>query len=460
MMRFIYRRSLRVVLLLLFVQAAGSAALAAERNPVVIIPGVTGSELVNPKAKKELVWPSISRSKTDDIRLPITEHPLESRDGLVAGDVIRSLKIGVFPRIDIYQGLIDALTDRGGYHEENWEAPTGAGGEAAIYVFPYDWRLDNVHNARLLVRKLEALKAVLKKPELKFDVIAHSMGGLITRYAAMYGDADLPAAGRKPTPTWAGEKLFGKIVLLGTPNEGSPITLAGFVRGESFGPVDVNLPFVRNVSRFDIFAIPAAYELLPAPGTFRLFDADLNEIEVDLYDPRVWKEYGWDPIEDPKFRSEFSPAERKAAPVFFAKMLARAKLFHEALAARSNAKVTAEFDLVGSECRATVDAAVVSRNGKSGGWTTLFNVDEIRKANGKALGADELRAAIYTPGDGVVTAISFQAKGELSTEPASTKFVCESHSRLPGNAEIQDHIIDVLRGVTLEKRGETDGKGR
>ncbi|MBK7933526.1 MAG: hypothetical protein IPK01_08495 [Acidobacteria bacterium] len=54
-----------------------------------------------------------------------------------------------------------------GYHEEFWDTPTAKGGEKSIYVFPYDWRLDNVENARLLIRKIVDLKAKIKQPELE-----------------------------------------------------------------------------------------------------------------------------------------------------------------------------------------------------------------------------------------------------------------------------------------------------
>ena len=47
------------------------------------------------------------------------------------------------------------------------------------------------------------------------------MGGLIARYAAMYGDADLPADDVSLKPTWAGAADINKIIMLGVPNEGS-----------------------------------------------------------------------------------------------------------------------------------------------------------------------------------------------------------------------------------------------
>jgi alpha-beta hydrolase superfamily lysophospholipase len=36
----------------------------------------------------------------------------------------------------------------------------------------------------LLINRIDELKSKLKRPDLKFNIIAHSMGGLIARYAA------------------------------------------------------------------------------------------------------------------------------------------------------------------------------------------------------------------------------------------------------------------------------------
>src|SRR6266404_6427615 len=194
-------------------------------DPVIIIPGLTGSELVNKKTG-ETVWFKMSKSKTDDLRLPLSIDFTRSHDDLVPGDILRGVKIGILPKYDVYAGFIAALVARDGYHEESWELPSAKGAEKAIYVYAYDWRLDNVENARLLIRQIDGLKRRLKNPNLKFNVIAHSMGGIIIRYAAMYGDADLPLGSRKPVPTWAGAKFFDKIILMGTPNEGSALSLS------------------------------------------------------------------------------------------------------------------------------------------------------------------------------------------------------------------------------------------
>jgi hypothetical protein len=179
------------------------------KTPIIIVPGLTGSELVN-KNNGDVVWFQKSRAKDDDIRLPISPVLARNRDNLVAGDIIRNVRFLKFlPEVEIYDKLIDSLEKRGGYKEGKWNAPSKDGYQDTFYVFAYDWRLDNVENARLLMRKVNALKTKLRKPNLKFNVVAHSMGGLITRYAAMYGDRDLPRG--KASPTWAGAKNFNRV---------------------------------------------------------------------------------------------------------------------------------------------------------------------------------------------------------------------------------------------------------
>lgn len=420
------------------------------KNPVILIPGVTGSELVN-DATGEIVWLKAQRSKFDDIRLPITADPLKARDGLRSGDILRSVKIGIFPRIDVYAGLIDALKVRGGYHEESWDDPTVKGGENAIYVFAYDWRLDNVETARQLVRKIEQLKRKLKKPGLRFDVIAHSMGGLIARYASMYGDVDLPPSGRIPRPTWAGAKNFDRVVLLGTPSEGSALALNALINGFSLGPITFNLPFVQNISKFDVFTTPTAYELLPAPGTFHAVDENFEPLDIDIYDPKQWDKYGWNAINDLKFAEQFRIAEQRSAKSFFESMLVRAKRLHEALAVPLDRVRGPVFELVGGDCRDTLDTVIVYRDTRRNVWRTMFKAETYFRAGGEKVTAEEARSVMFLPGDGVVTRRSFTAETQSGgadansiLKPNTVKFICSDHNRQGTSIEIQDHLISIL----------------
>ena len=384
-----------------------AAILGQEKLPVIIVPGLTGSELINSRTN-EVVWFKAPRSKVDDLRLPITANVLKSQDSLVRGDILRSIKIGIFPRIDVYGGLIEALIAKGGYHEESWASPTTDGDKASIYVFPYDWRKDNVENARLLIREITALKLKLKRPDLKFNVIAHSMGGIITRYAAMYGDVDLPAGNRKPQPTWAGAKNFEKVVLLGTPSEGSALALRSLVDGFAIGGININLPFVQNLTKFDLFTIPSAYQLLPAPGTFRVTDENFEPINVDLYNPKEWSRYGWNAINDKRFPKEFKLAERRLAAQFFASALTRAKRLHEALAAGFNATAPALFNIVGADCNDSLDLVVLRRDRRTDNWITMFKPASFSKSSGDKVTSDELKKLMLTNGDGVVTKRSLE----------------------------------------------------
>lgn len=437
-------RAVFVLLLLSFVSFA-----QADGTPVIIIPGVTGSELVNEKTG-EVVWLKASRSKVDDIRLPVSTNPAKRSDDLVPGDILRSVKIGIFPRVDIYGGLIDSFKNQSGYREEYWDSPSERGGEKAIYVFPYDWRLDNVENARKLIEKVEELKKKLKKPDLKFNIIGHSMGGLIARYAAMYGDVDLPAAGRKATPTWAGAKHFNKIILLGTPNEGSAYAISSLTNGYAVGGIQFNLPFVQNISEYDVFTIPSSYQLLPAPGTLQIVDENFEPIDIDIYDAKIWSKYDWNPIDRKKFADEFTVAERRAAPAFFAAMLSRAKRFHEALAVKSVPKGV-QFELVGSECKETLDTIVVYRDAKSNEYKTLFKASGFTKIGGTKVTSEELKPIMYAPGDGTVSQRSFemrsQARSSGSTLKAGpVKIACEDHQKLGANVELQQYLNELLSG--------------
>lgn len=424
------------------------AAFAQGKNPVILIPGLSGSELRH-KVTNERIWFRTFKSKSEDLRLPINVDLSKNYDDLVPGDILREVKLGVFPSIDVYGGFIRAMEIRGGYHEEKWDSPSEDGFEDSLYVFAYDWRLDCVENARLLVRKVEALKVKLKKPDLKFDIVAHSMGGLISRYAAMYGDAELPIASAKPT--WAGSKLFERIVLLGTPNEGSALTLSGLINGFTLGGMRIDLPFVQDTSRFTIFSVPSTYQLLPAPGTFRAYDEDLKPLDLDLYDPTVWAKYGWNAVDDKGFATEFKTVKKEDADTFFIENLERAKRFHQALDAAMGRSNGVEFYAIGADCRTSLDAVVIYQDAKTKKWNTLFQPNSFTASNGKKVSADDLKKVMLLPGDGVVTwrslnavTVSERAKVSSIFDAKKNISICGDHNKLAANGKIQEHIIGLL----------------
>jgi pimeloyl-ACP methyl ester carboxylesterase len=428
---------------------------AQGKNPLILIPGLSGSELRHSETK-ERVWFKTFKSKSEDLRLPLQADSTKMHDKLIATDVLREVKLGIFPGVDIYGGFIKAMQLRGGYTEEKFDAPSADGYQDSLYVFAYDWRLDNVENARLLIKKLEALRKHFNKPNLKFDIVAHSMGGIISRYAAMYGDSDVLDGKDEFHPTWAGSRYFDKIIMIGTPHEGAANALNSLINGFALGGMRIDLPFVQDTSKYLVFSVPASFQLLPAPGSLRVFDDKLEPLEIDLYDTKTWKKYGWDVTNDKGFPDEFNLAERKVADQYFANVLARSKRLHEALAAANGKSTGVDFFTVGCDCKKdTPDGVVIYRDAKADKWKTLFRAKGFTRSDGYKFTDDDLKKVIHSPGDGIVPIRSLEAKtqsvrvGVASIyDVQETKLICQDHNRQFANSMIQDYVIKVLARQT------------
>ncbi len=435
--------------LLFFASFSGIYAQSAPRGgktPVIIIPGLTGSDLVNSKTGEE-VWFKAQRAKDDDLRLPVSPNLARNRDDLVSKDIIRSVKfLKILPETEIYEKLIGAL-EKSGYREAKWDTAKRGDYRDTFFVFPYDWRRDNVESARLLIRRIETLKRRLGKPNLKFNIVAHSMGGLVARYAAMYGNADIPTG--KITPNWAGAKNFNKIFLLGTPNAGSVAAMNALLNGFSYIGGGLNLPFIQNISRYDVFTIPSIYQLLPHEGSLKVFDENLEPMKVDIYDPAVWETYGWGIWKDDDYAKKFLPGEVNNIRPYFDAVLLRAKRFQMALDANSDKKIPVSFYLIGGDCKETQDSFILRQEGDKGRWTTLFKADSYTTAAGQKISSEQLKAVLYSKGDSVVPKRSLAlddlvAQGSSALPVTAEIFQCEGHTKLVTSAEVQDKLLVLL----------------
>jgi hypothetical protein len=109
-------------------------------------------------------------------------------------------------------------------------------------------------------------------------------------------------------------------------------------------------------------------------------------------------------------------------------------------------------NLLGAECKDTLDAMVVYRDPKTNQWKTIFKADSFERADGKKVTSEEIKRVMYAPGDGVVTRSSLTAsalaaaEGDKALFPTPGVFVCESHNKLPGNTDIQNDIISLFSG--------------
>ena len=470
-------RFVSIVVLALVILCLDAAAQTTGKNPVIIIPGVTGSDLVNPKTGKK-VWFSTRRDKDDDLRLPMTSALLaRNRDGLQSKDIIRKVELTVLPDVQVYQTLIDALKTRG-YTEGDWNKPQASD---VFYVFPYDWRRDNVESAQLLIRKMTALKQALKRPDLKFDIIAHSMGGLIARYAAMYGSADLPRKGVSPVPTWAGAAHINKLMMFGTPNEGAVSAFDALLNGSHI-IAGRKLPLVDDFRPEDVMTNPSAFQLIPHQSSARFLDENLQPVKVDIYNIATWDKYGWGAINDPKFLSKLRNAqflaiknkEIKPTPLgkdanyddrliaqtsyaqvraYFIAALNRANLFQLALDAPTK-NTPVQLYAYGGNCQQTPDAVVLLRDEKKDRWITLTDARDIKTSGGKDIKKEVVKAAMFSIGDGRVTKRSLLAETALPGNAGpdiqsmlalkSSFFTCGLHTSLFLEKPIQDSFLSAL----------------
>jgi pimeloyl-ACP methyl ester carboxylesterase len=417
------------------------------KAPIIIIPGITGSELKSSKTDKT-VWFTRGRNKDEDIRLPISPDLKANRDSLVPGDIIRGVRLLRFlPEVEIYNQLIVSLEQRGGYREAKWDDPKPGDDQDTFYVFPYDWRIDNVETARRLIRDVEQLKRKLGKPDLKFNIIAHSMGGLVARYAAMYGDAELRSGTIRPT--WAGAKHLDKIFMLGTPNEGSVRALDALINGLSIIN-GINIPFFRDIDRFDVFTTQSIYQLLPHEGSLIAYDEELKPIELDIFDPATWEEYDWVVWKDKKFEKKFSAEEQKNARLYFRAALKRAKDFQAAISRPGRDNIPVSFYLLGADCKETPNAFILRQNNKKDRWITQFQPKSFKRGDGTKITSEEIKTLLLAVGDGVVTKRSLAGESTLKRggEPvvpiAAEIFQCESHTRLVTNLQIQDRLFGYM----------------
>lgn len=431
------------------------------KRPVIIIPGILGTELINSKTG-ETVWPSAFRNSQEG--LPINPNLASNRDDLVPGKILETVRLArLLPEIYVYRDLLEALRRYAGYREGDWDNPGVNGYQDTFYVFAYDWRKDNVANARELIRRLERLKSKLQLPDLKFNVVAHSMGGLIARYASMYGDADLPEAEGSLQPTWAGAAHISKIVMIGVPNEGSADAFATLVEGYSITEgLRRRVPLLNILTAEDMLKTPSVFQLLPHRQSVKFLDETLQALEIDLYDAEVWKRYGWSVVYSSDFRRRYAEAsgmngDPEELDAYLAATLRRARRFHEALDSVGNSGSPVILLAIGGDCEETLNSPIILRDQKKNRWLTLTRPREYRTSSGLKISKKRATQAMYAPGDGRVTRSSLLGENLLKSRDSVTGFTlshyatfgCDLHGQLQRNKTLQDNALTAIVGEVV-----------
>ncbi|MCA9242490.1 MAG: hypothetical protein KDA32_00940 [Phycisphaerales bacterium] len=375
-----------------------------DRHPVIVIPGILGSRLVDPEGD-QIVWGAFGGHSIDPeapdgarlLALPMRRGAAlaELRDDVRTAGVLDRAKIellGLPIELAAYAQILGTL-GAGGFRDQQL-AEAGAvnygSDHFTCFQFAYDWRRDNVENAAALKRFIDEKHAFIQKQyaerfgiqnaDIKFDIVAHSMGGLVTRYFLRYGDADLPDGDTPPPITWAGAEHVRQVIIVGTPNAGSALALKQLVEGTSYSPL---LP------RYDaaiLGTMPSIYQLLTRPR-HRALIADSGESIDDALSLERWKAEGWglaNPNADAVLKQLLpdiaSADERRAiAEEHLDKCLTRARRFFAALDSPATPPAGVRLSLYVGDAVDTPAQLEWSRKNR------------------------ELRISETTPGDGTVT---------------------------------------------------------
>lgn len=427
------------------------------KTPVIVIPGALGSQLVDPTTGK-VVWPSADISKQDDLDLPISTNLEENTDRLLAARIVDTTKLSILlPEIRVYRDLLRALESVAGYRPGSMDLPPPNGDRDTFYVFSYDWRRDNVENARLLARKIDALKTELGRPDLRFNILAHSMGGLIARYYAMYGDRNLdalPADGAD----WRGAANINRLLLIGTPNRGVMDALRSLNEGYNYYGGNVKRSSLFNKLDAELLlSLPSVYQLLPFAGEASVINERLERVPIDLLSIDTWRANAWSIFSEKhrkrvikRLGSTAGNARLAEEEAFLDAALKRARAFQESLERRPAIARTIPIYIFGGDCELTLEAPLVVQGDRVP--RTYFLARGVR-AGRTVLDKKRLLAAMFAPGDGRVTRGSLIAETRRSAGGAPMKsdlgfdhvvFGCQEHGELPNNVETQNNILSVI----------------
>ena len=325
------------------------------RNPVIVVHGFLGSHLKNNETGKD-VWGSFagidairgySHKELQEISLPMKKDKTlgELKDNIVPTDFLNTFDINLFGlhfQRDAYDKLIDILSEAG-YSREDAPLPSNKNFHS-LFTFSYDWRRDLPENAKRLHEYILEKKAYIQKKykelyniddyDVHFDILSHSMGGLLARYYLRYGKQDLPTDGSLPNLNWAGSKYMDKLFIIGTPNAGYLDTFLEMVNGlQIANHAPLYPPAV--VGTFHTY-----YQMMPLIANRQLiYKDDPDGNPIDIYDPQVWIDMKWglaDPKQD-KYLKILLPdvslkSERREIAIdHLTKCLRRAKQFTRAM---------------------------------------------------------------------------------------------------------------------------------
>ncbi len=420
------------------------SSMVDDQPPVIFLHGVLGSRLRDKETKKEVWFGSLSKLlfgdyeqlalDIDPMTLEVIESPYE--EYALADELVGK---------DFYGNIIKTLEDYGGYQE----ASIGNKADPKrknYYVFLYDWRQDNVKTAQKLADFIEQIKLDYGDPNLKVDIVAHSMGGLVARYYMRYGKLDVLDDNEFPVNMYGGERVR-RVILLGTPNLGSVRMLNALIDGITLGVNDIPTEVMATM--------PSLYQLLPHPLNDWIVTTSGKPLDRDLFSVRIWRAFKWsifDPEVRQRIKQRFEVEEEADKYIntlerFFEKRIERARRFVWSL----TVPLPEEHPLLvvfGGDCHLTPSRIVVE-DIEDKSLIRMYPEEITNPIDGI-----DYEAILMEPGDGQVTKASLLARNVLDPSVPRHKYsffpldhailLCEEHGGLTGNINFQDNLLNAL----------------
>lgn len=428
------------------------------RNPIIIVHGFLGSNLINKKTGRNywgkfrgLTGLGISDERMRGLAIPMEiGKPLKDLndntvpDGML--DTVTVKILGVDFKENAYQNLVNILSS-GGFQPEGEPLKSGRNYNT-LFQFAYDWRRDLQWNAaklhdyvlkkRKYLQEQYAIMYGLKDYDVQFDLMGHSMGGLVSRYYLRYGNADLPKEGVKPNITWAGSKYIDRLIILGTPNAGYLDTIVEMINGSEPPPMPAGL----------LGTWPTYYQMMPVPSRKSvIYDNDMKKV-VDMFDFNVWLKMKWG-LADPEQAETLkiilphiktNAERRKVALNHLEKCLKRAKRFIEVMRIKAAPPKDVKLYLVlGNAVDTHRRASVNSETG-------------------------EFEVIVTAPGDGKVTESSAQFDERAGEEwtpffrsPIAWKTIIQlraAHMGITTDPAFKDNVLFLLNAMPSAKQLE------
>ena len=411
--------------------------------PVIVIPGIVSSTLVDEQGKEVWFgpWYISLFSNFEHLALEIDEQTLEPKPS--------PIKAGVLPDkaliFDFYGSLFDVLEQYGQYQYREIGTPYRQK-ERRYYKFPYDWRYDTIDAVKALDEFIEEVRKDYGQPDLKVDLISHSMGGLLARYYMRYGNVDVLDQNDFPV-TQAGAKKVRRLIQLGAPNLGSLAALHQLINGYKV--------VIRTIPVEVLATMPSIYQLLPHPLNTWLVTADGKPLERDLFDVNNWQRLEWgifNPEVEERIKSGYPTVEEGEHQVellqrYFAKHIERARRFVWSLTVPVP---DLEYSIIafGGNCSPT-PARMVVEDIEGESYFRLWPKEVEHKVKGV-----NYEQIMLEPGDGRVTKPSMLARHYLNPTLPRHKysffpldyafFLCHNHGQLTGNINFQDNLLNAL----------------